>query len=121
MSARIRDLATRPDGPLHTNEVPGGTFRISNAGQFGSLMATPIINRPQVGILRGGTIPKRPVVVAGPDGGDAIATRFMATLGLPRDHHAFDGVAASEFLAAPKRRPEMIASQPSDSLVQSLG
>ena len=63
-------------------------------------MATPVINQPQVAILDLEAIVKRPVVVTGEDGDDAIAIRPMTILGLSWDHRALDGVAGR---AVPRR------------------
>ena len=104
----IRDLARRARaGQLQPDEVRGGTFTITNPGQYGSLMATPVINQPQVGILDLEAVVKRPVVVEGP-GGDAIAIRPMCILGMSWDHRALDGVQAAEFLGAIRRRLESL-------------
>jgi pyruvate/2-oxoglutarate dehydrogenase complex dihydrolipoamide acyltransferase (E2) component len=107
LAARIRDLARRArDGGLTPDEVRGGTFTITNPGQFGSIMATPIINQPQVGILDFEAVIKRPVVVADADGNDSIAIRPMTILGLSWDHRALDGAIAAQFLASVKRHLE---------------
>lgn len=99
----IRDLARRARAKqLDPNEVRGGTFTITNPGQFGSIMATPVINQPQVAILDVEAVVKRPVVVDG----DAIAVRPICILGLSWDHRALDGVLAAQFLATIKRRLE---------------
>jgi pyruvate/2-oxoglutarate dehydrogenase complex dihydrolipoamide acyltransferase (E2) component len=75
LGSRIRDLASRARaGQLSPDEVRGGTFTITNPGQYGSIMATPIINQPQVAIL-----------------------------GLSWDHRALDGALAAQFLATVKR------------------
>ena len=104
LAARIRDLAGRArNGGLTPDEVRGATFTITNPGQYGSIMATPIINQPQVGILDLEAIVKRPVVVTDADGGDSIAIRPMTILGLSWDHRALDGVVSAQFLAAVKR------------------
>ncbi len=99
----IRDLARRARaGQLSPDEVQGGTFTITNPGQYGTLMATPVINQPQVGILDLEAVVRRPVVVDG----DAIAVRPMCVLGLSWDHRALDGVLAARFLASIRRRLE---------------
>lgn len=99
----IRDVARRArGGRLEPDEVRGGTFTITNPGQYGSIMATPVINQPQVGILDMEAVVKRPVVVEG----DAIAVRPICILGLSWDHRALDGVQAAQFLGAVKRRLE---------------
>ena len=103
----MRELAGRARrGELTPDEVRGATFTITNPGQYGSIMATPIINQPQVAILDLEAIVKRAVVVAGPDGTDAIAIRPMTILGLSWDHRALDGAQAAQFLAAVKRELE---------------
>jgi len=104
----IRDLARRARaGQLQPDEVRGGTFTITNPGQYGAIMATPVINQPQVGILDLEAVVKRPVVVEGPDG-DAIAIRPMCVLGLSWDHRALDGVQAAQFLGSIRRRLESL-------------
>ena len=104
LGARIRELAARARaGELTPDDVRGGTFTITNPGQFGSIMATPIINQPQVAILDLEAVVKRPVAVTGPDGADAIAIRPMTILGLSWDHRALDGALAAQFLASVKR------------------
>jgi pyruvate/2-oxoglutarate dehydrogenase complex dihydrolipoamide acyltransferase (E2) component len=107
LGARIRELARRARaGELTPDEVRGGTFTITNPGQHGSLMATPIINQPQVAILDLEAVVKRPVVVTGDDGSDMIAIRPQTILGLAWDHRALDGALAAQFLAAVRRRLE---------------
>lgn len=107
VAARIRDLAQRArSGRLSPDEVRGGTFTITNPGQYGSIMATPIINQPQVAILDLEAVVKRPVVVTDGDGNDSIAIRPMTILGLSWDHRALDGALSAQFLAAVKRHLE---------------
>ena len=97
----IADVARRArDGELSPDDVHGGTFTITNPGQFGAVMATPIINQPQVAILDLEAIVKRPVVATGPGGEDAIAIRPMGYLCMSWDHRALDGAVAARFLAA---------------------
>ncbi len=91
---------------LDPDEVHGGTFTITNPGQFGAVLATPIINQPQVAILDLEAIVKRPVVVEGPDGDDVIAIRPMTYLCMSWDHRALDGADAARFLGAIKQRLE---------------
>jgi pyruvate/2-oxoglutarate dehydrogenase complex dihydrolipoamide acyltransferase (E2) component len=111
LAARIRDVATRARSrQLTADEVRGGTFTITNPGQFGSIMATPIINQPQVGILDFEAVVKRPVVVTDAEGNDSIAIRPMTILGLSWDHRALDGVLSAQFLATVKRRLEGVGS-----------
>ncbi len=107
LASRIRDVARRARArELAPDEVGGGTFTITNPGQYGSIMATPVINQPQVAILDLEAIVKRPVVVTGEDGTDAIAIRPMTILGMSWDHRALDGAQAAQFLAALKERLE---------------
>ena len=107
LAARIRELARRArDRSLSADDVAGGTFTITNPGQYGSIMATPIINQPQVGILDLEAVVKRPVVLTDPQGTDSIAIRPMTILGLSWDHRALDGVLSAQFLAGVKRRLE---------------
>jgi pyruvate/2-oxoglutarate dehydrogenase complex dihydrolipoamide acyltransferase (E2) component len=110
LSARIKELARRAwSRELTPDDVTGGTFTITNPGQYGSIMATPIINQPQVGILDFEATIKRAVVVTDATGSDAIAIRPMTILGLSWDHRALDGVQAAQFLASVKRHLETVA------------
>jgi pyruvate/2-oxoglutarate dehydrogenase complex dihydrolipoamide acyltransferase (E2) component len=103
LGRRIKDVARRArGGELTPDDVRGGTFTITNPGQYGSIMATPVINQPQVAILDLEAIVKRPVVVEG----DAIAVRPMTIFGLSWDHRALDGALAAQFLGTLKRRVE---------------
>jgi pyruvate/2-oxoglutarate dehydrogenase complex dihydrolipoamide acyltransferase (E2) component len=107
LAARIKDLARRARSrELTPDEVRGGTFTITNPGQYGSIMATPIINQPQVAILDFEAVVKRPVVVTDAGGNDSIAIRPITILGLSWDHRALDGVLAAQFLATVKSRLE---------------
>ena len=111
MAAAIADVAQRArDRGLQPDEVHGGTFTITNPGQFGAVLATPIINQPQVAILDLEAIVKRPVVVSSTaatadtkqsdrgDEFDSIAIRPMAYLCMSWDHRALDGAEAARFL-----------------------
>jgi 2-oxoglutarate dehydrogenase E2 component (dihydrolipoamide succinyltransferase) len=100
VAKRARDRALTPD------DVHGGTFTITNPGQFGAVLATPIINQPQVAILDLEAIVKRPVVIEGPGGDDAIAIRPMSYLCMSWDHRALDGAEAARFLGHVKTRLE---------------
>jgi 2-oxoglutarate dehydrogenase E2 component (dihydrolipoamide succinyltransferase) len=107
LAARIKDLARRARArELTPDEVRGGTFTITNPGQYGSIMATPIINQPQVAILDFEAVVKRPVAVTDADGNDSIAIRSMTILGLSWDHRALDGALSAQFLASVKRHLE---------------
>ena len=103
MAAAIADVAERArSGKLEPDDVHGGTFTITNPGQFGAVLATPIINQPQVAILDLEAIVKRPVVVED----DAIAVRPMTYLPMSWDHRALDGATAARFLGRVKERLE---------------
>ena len=106
LAESIADLAERARSKqLEPDDVHGGTFTITNPGQFGAVLATPIINQPQVAILDLEAIVKRPVVVEGPDG-DSIAIRPMTYLCMSWDHRVLDGADAARFLSSVKRRLE---------------
>jgi 2-oxoglutarate dehydrogenase E2 component (dihydrolipoamide succinyltransferase) len=107
LAASIADVAERARSKrLDPDEVHGGTFTITNPGQFGAVLATPIINQPQVGILDLEAIVKRPVVVPDEGGGDSIAIRPMTYLPMSWDHRALDGAEAARFLSKVKGRLE---------------
>jgi len=120
MAAAIADVAERARAKrLEPDEVHGGTFTITNPGQFGAVLATPIINQPQVGILDLEAIVKRPVVVQTPVAtadaerssrgdvfDDSIAIRPMTYLPMSWDHRALDGAEAAKFLSRVKARLE---------------
>jgi pyruvate/2-oxoglutarate dehydrogenase complex dihydrolipoamide acyltransferase (E2) component len=109
LSKRIKELARAARSrQLRPDDVQGATFTITNPGQFGSVMATPVINQPQVAILDLEAVIKRAVVVTDEDGNDSIAIRPMTVLGLSWDHRALDGALAAQFLAAVKRRLESL-------------
>jgi 2-oxoglutarate dehydrogenase E2 component (dihydrolipoamide succinyltransferase) len=107
IAARTKDLATRArEKRLTADDVQGGTFTITSPGAFGAIIATPIINVPQVAILDLEAIVRRPVVVTDADGGESIAIRSMAYLCLSWDHRAIDGAYAARFLTALRKRIE---------------
>jgi 2-oxoglutarate dehydrogenase E2 component (dihydrolipoamide succinyltransferase) len=94
----IRDFAARAgDGTLTLEDLMGGTFTITNGGVFGSLMSTPILNPPQVGILGLHKIQERPVAVKG-----QIVVRPMMYVALSYDHRIVDGREAVQFLVTIK-------------------
>jgi 2-oxoglutarate dehydrogenase E2 component (dihydrolipoamide succinyltransferase) len=102
LSRAIADVAERARAKqLKPDEVHGGTFTITNPGQFGAQFGMPIINQPQVAILGVGAIEKRPVVVD-----DAIAIRTMAYLTLGYDHRLVDGAVADQFMSDVKNQLE---------------
>jgi pyruvate/2-oxoglutarate dehydrogenase complex dihydrolipoamide acyltransferase (E2) component len=107
LATRIKDLAERARSKrLSPEEVGGGTFTITNPGAYGAVLATPIINQPQVAILDLEAVVKRPVVVTDADGRDSIAIRPMTYLCMSWDHRALDGALAAQFLSTLKRRIE---------------
>ena len=98
ISAAMDDFGARAkSGKISPDELSGGTFSITNPGIRGNLFGTPIINQPQVGILRLGQIVKRPVVIEA-DGEDSIVIRPMMYLCCAYDHRVIDGVAGNGFL-----------------------
>jgi 2-oxoglutarate dehydrogenase E2 component (dihydrolipoamide succinyltransferase) len=95
---KISDAATRArQGKLSMDEMQGGTFTITNGGVFGSLLATPIINPPQTGILGMHKIEDRPVVEKG-----EIVIRPMMYIALSYDHRLIDGKDSVQFLVSVK-------------------
>jgi 2-oxoglutarate dehydrogenase E2 component (dihydrolipoamide succinyltransferase) len=98
----IRDFATRAaDNTLALDDLRGGTFTITNGGVFGSLMSTPILNPPQVGILGLHAIKERPVGVNG-----QVVLRPMMYTALTYDHRIVDGSEAVRFLVRIKELVE---------------
>jgi len=90
----VKDYSVKTnEGTLTLDELMGGTFSISNGGVFGSLMSTPIINPPQVGILGLHKINQKPVVVDG-----EIVIRPMMYVALSYDHRIVDGMEAVQYL-----------------------
>jgi 2-oxoglutarate dehydrogenase E2 component (dihydrolipoamide succinyltransferase) len=99
---RIGELATRArEGKLTLEELTGGTFTITNGGIYGSMLSTPILNPPQVGILGMHNIVERPVVIEG-----KIEVRPIMYLALTYDHRIVDGSEAVRFLVAIKQMIE---------------
>lgn len=84
-------------GKLQPADIQEGTFTFTNIGTFGSLMGTPIINQPQVGVLATGAIKKKPVVIES-EKGDSIAIRHMMFVSMSYDHRIIDGGLGSAFL-----------------------
>ena len=94
----IVELSTKAkEGSLTMDELTGGTFTISNGGVYGSMLSTPIINRPQSGILGMHNIQKRAVVVD-----DEIVIRPMMYLAFSYDHRIIDGKESVGFLVSIK-------------------
>ena len=91
LAKRTRNLALKPE------EIQGGTFTITNVGNFGSLMGTPIINQPQVGIVAVGVIRKIPAVIETPEG-DFIGIRRKVMLSHTYDHRIINGSMGGNFV-----------------------
>jgi len=99
---KIREFAkSAEDGTLSLADLKGGTFTITNGGVFGSLLSTPILNPPQVGILGLHKIQERPVAVNG-----QVAVRPMMYVALTYDHRIIDGAEAVRFLVRVKELVE---------------
>jgi 2-oxoglutarate dehydrogenase E2 component (dihydrolipoamide succinyltransferase) len=81
------------DGKLELDDLRGGTFSITNGGVFGSLLSTPILNPPQVGILGLHKIEERPIAREG-----QVVIRPMMYVALTYDHRIVDGREAVQFL-----------------------
>ena len=95
---QIREYATQSnEGKLSLESLMGGTFTITNGGVFGSMMSTPILNPPQVGVLGLHGIKDRPVIVDG-----EITVRPMMYVALTYDHRIVDGREAVQFLVRVK-------------------
>jgi 2-oxoglutarate dehydrogenase E2 component (dihydrolipoamide succinyltransferase) len=95
----IADLASRArSNALLPAEIRGGTFTITNIGQYNNLTGTPIINQPQSAILAIGTIARKPWVVNTPQG-QGIAVREISMLSLTYDHRIVDGALGGSFLS----------------------
>ena len=100
LAREIVDLAERARSKrLAADEITGGTFTITNAGGYGTLLTMPIINQPQVAIIGTEGIKQKPVAVALPGGGYGVAVHPVGNLALSFDHRAYDGAYASAFLA----------------------
>jgi 2-oxoglutarate dehydrogenase E2 component (dihydrolipoamide succinyltransferase) len=94
----IKSLAQKvQDNTLTLDDLRGGTFTITNGGVFGSLLSTPILNTPQVGILGMHKIEERPVALNG-----QVVIRPMMYLALSYDHRIVDGREAVQFLVRVK-------------------
>jgi pyruvate dehydrogenase E2 component (dihydrolipoamide acetyltransferase) len=102
LAKATNDLGERArNKKLAPEDVQDGTFTITNPGQYGALIGTPIINQPQVAIMGMGGIKKRPVVID-----DAIAIRPMILLSLSFDHRVIDGATADQFMADVQKQLE---------------
>ena len=102
IESEVRDFAVKSrEGTLSLEDLRGGTFTITNGGVFGSMLSTPILNLPQVGILGLHNIQERPVVRDG-----AIVIRSMMYVALSYDHRIVDGREAVQFLVRVKQLVE---------------
>ncbi|WP_166965674.1 dihydrolipoamide acetyltransferase family protein [Yeosuana marina] len=102
MTKQVNDLANRArTNKLKPDEIQGGTYTVTNVGTFGSIMGTPIINQPQVGILALGAIRKVPAVIETPDG-DFIGIRYKMFLSHSYDHRVVNGALGGQFVKAVK-------------------
>ena len=100
MTKQVNDLANRARmGKLKPDDTQGGTYTVTNVGTFGSIMGTPIINQPQVGILALGAIRKVPAVIETPDG-DFIGIRYKMFLSHSYDHRVVNGALGGKFVKA---------------------
>ncbi|KAA0232280.1 MAG: Dihydrolipoyllysine-residue succinyltransferase component of 2-oxoglutarate dehydrogenase complex [Acidimicrobiales bacterium] len=103
LAAAFTDVAHRArDRRLAPSDVADGTFTITNAGGYGTLITGPIINQPQVAILSTDGVRMTPVAIALPGGGHGVAVHPVGNLALSFDHRANDGAYASAFLARVK-------------------
>ncbi len=98
MSKAVNDLAGRArENKLKPDDIQGGTYTVTNVGTFGSIMGTPIINQPQVGILALGAIRKVPAVIETPEG-DFIGIRYKMFLSHSYDHRVVNGALGGQFV-----------------------
>ncbi|MDX1543397.1 MAG: dihydrolipoamide acetyltransferase family protein [Christiangramia sp.] len=98
MAKAVNDLATRArQNKLKPDEIQGGTYTVTNVGTFGSIMGTPIINQPQVGILALGAIRKMPSVIETSEG-DFIGIRYKMILSHSYDHRVVNGALGGQFV-----------------------
>ena len=102
MTKAVNDLAKRArENHLKPDDIQGGTYTVTNVGTFGSIMGTPILNQPQVGILALGAIRKTPAVIETPEG-DFIGIRYKMFLSHSYDHRVVNGALGGQFVKAVK-------------------
>jgi 2-oxoglutarate dehydrogenase E2 component (dihydrolipoamide succinyltransferase) len=102
MTKRVNDLALRArTNKLKPDDIQDGTYTVTNVGGFGSIMGTPIINQPQVGILALGAIRKVPAVIETNEG-DFIGIRQRMFLSHSYDHRVVNGALGGQFLKTVK-------------------
>lgn len=108
----INDLAIRTrNKKIRPDELGGGTFTLTNPGNFGAVIGTPIINQPQVAILGVGKIAKTPVALE-VNGVDVVGVKRMGWLSLSFDHRLIDGATADIFMADLKHTLENWNTRP---------
>ncbi len=99
----ITDVAKRARAKqLTPDDLSGGTFTLTNAGSYGTMMQFPIINQPQVAILSTDAVKRKPVVVEDNYGNESIVIHSVGVLAMAWDHRAIDGAYAAAFLARVK-------------------
>ena len=104
LARSIHEVAGRArDRKLVRADLVGGTFTVTNPGQYGTLFQFPIINQPQVAILSTDGVARKPAVVVDADGVETVGVRPLGILALAWDHRAFDGAYAAAFLQDLKR------------------
>ncbi len=108
----VHDLAQRTRTKrIKPDELSGGSFTITNPGNYGAVIGTPIINQPQLAILGVGQIKKQPVVIEA-NGTDCIGIRNMGWICLSFDHRLIDGATADIFMADLKNTLETWSTVP---------
>lgn len=102
MTKKVNDLANRARlNKLNPDDIQEGTYTVTNVGTFGSIMGTPIINQPQVGILALGAIRKVPAVIETSEG-DFIGIRYKMFMSHSYDHRVVNGALGGQFVKAVK-------------------
>lgn len=102
MTKQVNSLANKArNNALNPDDIKGGTYTVTNVGSFGSIMGTPIINQPQVGILALGAIRKVPAVIETAEG-DFIGIRYRMFLSHSYDHRVVNGAMGGMFVKAVK-------------------
>ena len=100
LAKAVNDLSNRARlNQLQPEEVQGGTYTVTNIGNFGSITGTPIINQPQVGIIALGVIRKMPAVIETADG-DFVGIRRKMILSHSYDHRIINGAMGGQFVKA---------------------
>jgi len=106
MTKKVNDLAKRArENKLDPDDIKEGTYTVTNIGSFGTVMGTPIINQPQVGILALGAIRKVPAVIETPEG-DTIGIRYRMFLSHSYDHRVVNGALGGQFVQRVKEHLE---------------